>query len=70
MEASYVTELKRAGQNKRDTVASVVVHWVEVVKDRLRAEGRRRYMLMDLISYKMFEYLTNVADQLHVIKCS
>jgi hypothetical protein len=34
MEASYATELQWAGQNKRDTVACEVVHWVDVVKDR------------------------------------
>jgi len=34
MEASYATELQWVGQDKRDTVACEVVHWVEVVKDR------------------------------------
>jgi len=34
MEASYAIELLWVGQDKRDTVACEVVHWVEVVKDR------------------------------------
>jgi hypothetical protein len=41
MEASYETEMQWAGQDKRNTVACEVVHWVEVVKDRVycRREG-------------------------------
>jgi hypothetical protein len=33
MEASYERELRWVGQDKMDTVACEVVHWVEVVKD-------------------------------------
>jgi len=42
MEASYATELQWVGQDKRDTVACEVVHWVEVVNDRDQCgkEGR------------------------------
>jgi hypothetical protein len=64
MEASYVTELQWAGQDKRDSVASEVVHWIEVAKDRVRLEGRGRYMIIDLISYKMVENFTKMAGQL------
>jgi hypothetical protein len=35
-----------------------------VAKDRVRAEDRGKYMIMDLISYKMVENLTKVAGQL------
>jgi len=59
-----VRELKWAGQDKRETVASEVVHWVQVAKDRVRAEERGRYIIMNLISYKMVENLTKVAGQL------
>jgi hypothetical protein len=64
MEASYVTEMQWAGQDKKDTVACEVVHWVQVAKDR--AQGRRVgvYTQMDLISYKMVENLTKMADKL------
>jgi len=31
-----VTELQWVGQDERDTVACEVVHWVEVVKDRVQ----------------------------------
>ena len=59
MEASYATELLWVGQDKRDTVACGVVHWVEVVKDR--GQGGRKGKTT---SYKIVEDLTKMADQL------
>ena len=40
IEASNQTELQCTGQDKGDTVACEVVHWVQVAKER--GQGRRK----------------------------
>jgi hypothetical protein len=64
MEASCSTQLKCEGQDKRDTVACDVAYSVQVAKDVFKGVLRSGYMLIDLISYKMVENLTKMADQL------
>jgi hypothetical protein len=65
MEASYGTELQCAGQDKRDTVARGVAHWVKVATDRGQC-GRQGVdnKLMDLTSSTKVENLTRMPDQL------
>jgi hypothetical protein len=50
MEASYATGLQWTGQDKKDIVACVVVHCVQVAKDRGQGKGRGGFMIMVLIS--------------------
>jgi len=55
MEASYVTELQWARQDKMGTVAHEGAYWVQVAKDMFKEGVMGGYMLIDFISYKLIE---------------
>ena len=59
-----MTELQWAGQDKRDTVACEIVHWVQVVKGKGQGGREEDNMLMELTSSKFDENLRKTADQL------
>jgi hypothetical protein len=71
MEASYVTRLQCAGQDKRNTVACEDVHWVEVAKGKDKAEGRNGKIILEMLSSKMQKnfHSSTPSNTLHLTVC-